>query len=107
MAACSSPTVEVHNSQPQTSRLDGKAAKRAIAKTGRILRELLTDQKERIDVLVDRGLLERKDAQKDVIKGLQEKIGKCPDLFWTLLHEISLFSPDGAKAAKKLQGKLS
>lgn len=104
MAACSSPTAELHSSQPLAA-MDGKAVKMAIAKTGRILRELLANHQERIDVLVDRGLLER-GAQKDVIKGLKEKIGKCPDLFGILLREISLFGPGGVEAAKKLQGKL-
>ena len=104
MAACSSPTAELQSSQPLAA-MDGKAVKMAIAKTGRILRELLTNHKERIDVLIDRGLLER-DAQGDVIKGLKQKIGDRPDLFGKLLHEISLFGPSGAEAAKKLQGKL-
>ena len=104
MAACCSPTAELHSSQPLAA-MDGKAVNKTIAKTGRILRELLANHKERIDALVDRGLLER-DAEKDVVKGLREKIGKCPNLFGILLREISLFSPGGAEAAKKLQGKL-
>lgn len=104
MAACSSPTAELHSSPPLEA-MDGKAVKKAIARTGRILRELLANRKERIDALVDRGLLER-DAQEDVVKGLKQKIGERPDLFVSLLRELSLFSPGGVEAAKKLQGKL-
>jgi hypothetical protein len=66
---------------------------------------LLANHKERIDTLVDRGLLER-GAQEDVVKGLKQKIGERPDLFGSLLREISLFGPGGAEAAKKLQGEL-
>ena len=82
---------------------DGKIAKKAVAKAARALKALLTNQDEKLEVLVQNGLLQRKDTT-NIIKELQEKVGQDPNLFWVLLREIRAF-PNGAEAASRLQGK--
>ncbi len=102
MAACSSdPSVEL-NGQPQKVLVDVKWAKKAIAKVARVLRELLA-KRERVDVLKQLGLLEKKDVE-DVVKALQQKIEESPSLFGVLVREL-INSLDGAVVAKKLQGE--
>ena len=81
--------------------VDGKTAKKAIAKSAKFLRGLLTNQK---DMLIQHGLLEHKDTE-DVVKGLQENIGQHPSLLWVLISQISGI-PEGEEAARRLQGEL-
>lgn len=83
---------------------DAKVAKNAIAKAAKSLRTLLASDKEKLDVLVQHGLLRDKNA-KSITKELQETIVHEPALFWVLLREIENFA-DGAEAARKLEGTL-
>lgn len=83
---------------------DAKVAKNAIAKAAKSLRTLLASDKEKLDVLVQHGLLRDKNA-KSITKELQETIVHEPALFWVLLREIEKFA-DGAEAARKLEGTL-
>ena len=100
MAAYSPDPIVEPNSQPQ---IDIRWAKKAIARVGRVLRELLEPERNR-KLFVQHGLLKQED-QKDVVKGLQQKIAEDPTLFGILLHELSSFSSDEADGVvKKLQG---
>lgn len=90
------------DSQLQSRLVDSQTAKKAIAKSARLLRGLLTNHEERIDALVQHGLLEHKDT-KDVVKGLQEKIGQRPSLLWVLISQIKSMIPEGEEAARRLQ----
>lgn len=81
---------------------DAKVAKNAIAKAAKSLRALLANDEEKLDVLIQHGLLRDKNA-KSVTKELQETVMQEPALFWVLLREIEKFA-DGAEAAKKLEG---
>ena len=82
---------------------DGKTAKNAIAKAAKALRGLFTGQQERIDVLVQKGLLRHKNFES-LIKELQLNVERQPSLFWVLLDEISKHG-DGTDATRKLEGK--
>ena len=99
MASASPPEVESYNGLEIP---DGKTAKNAIAKAAKALRGLFTDQQERIDVLVQKGLLRHKNFES-LTKELQLNVENNPALFWVLLGEISRLK-DGAEAKRKLEG---
>lgn len=101
MAAYSPPCGDLVNQQQAP---DAKAAKKAIARAGRALRALLTNYEDRIEALVRQGLLKDKNT-KDVVKDLQEIVGKNPRLLDVLLREVSRF-PNGTEVAARLQSKL-
>ena len=81
---------------------DGKVAKNAVEKAAKFLRALLTNNEERISLLVQHGLLQDGNTTS-LTKQLRENIGKKPSLFWVLVRDISQFD-DGAEAVKRLQG---
>ena len=81
---------------------DAKVAKNAIAKAAKSLRTLLANDEEKLDVLIQHGLLRDK-TTKSLTKELQETVVNEPALFWVLLREIENFA-DGAEAARKLEG---
>jgi predicted metallo-beta-lactamase superfamily hydrolase len=81
---------------------DAKVAKNAIAKAAKALRTLLANDEEKLEILIQHGLLRDKNA-KSVTKELQETVVQEPASFWVLLREIEKFA-DGAEAAKKLEG---
>ena len=83
---------------------DAKMAKYAITKSAKSLHNLLASDEEKLDILVQHGLLRDKNA-KSITKELQETIMHEPALFWVLLREIESFA-DGAEAARKLKGIL-
>lgn len=101
MAAYSPPGGELDSRQQAP---DSKAVKKTIARAGKALRALLTNHEDRLEALVRQGLLKDKNT-KDVVKDLQENVGKNPSLLNVLLREISCF-PEGTEAAVRLQGKL-
>ena len=100
MAEYSPPNADL-NLGPQAVLVNAKWAKKAISRVARVLRGLLTNR-ERVDVLIQHGLLEQKDTE-DVIKVLQTKIGERPNLFAVLFRQLENFS-DGADVVKRLQG---
>lgn len=81
---------------------DAKVAKNAIAKAAKSLRALLANDEEKLEILIQHGLIRDKNA-KSVTKELQETVMQEPALFWVLLREIEKFA-DGAEATKKLEG---
>ena len=100
MASCSPHNVEDYS---QFLVPDGKTAKNAIAKAAKAIRELFSNNEERLDVLVLHGLLRDKNT-KSLAKELQEKVVQDPRMFWVLVREISKFE-DGAEAVRKLRGR--
>lgn len=100
MALCSSPNVEDYS---RFLLPDGKTAKNAIAKAAKAIRELFSNNEERLDVLIRHGLLRDKNT-KNLAKQLQENVVQDPSIFWVLVREISKFE-DGAEAVMKLRGR--
>lgn len=99
MASYSPPNLDCCS---QTQAPDSKKAMKAIANAAKALRILLTDNNERLEVLIQQGLLRSKNT-KTLIKDLQENIGQDPALYWVLVREVENFK-DGRDAAQKLRG---
>lgn len=104
-ASSSNQAQLIHESDSQlmAQSIDSKTAIKAIAKSAKFLRGILTDQDERMEMLVQHGLLEHKYTD-DVIKSLQSTVGRRPSLLFVLIREISRI-PGGEEAVKRLRGE--